>query len=179
KVKADQDIIEVETNKAVFQVTSLCDGEVAELLVERGGTYGVGAVLGYIEATPEEVEKRGLGSAGAASATSAASGPPRAEDGSDAMHGGPDLNPPVWASGQYSTGGPALRVDKRLPAVAPAIPTRGATSGGGFLSPRVRARMSEAGLNENDLAAISGSGTSGRVTADDPERYLLALAANP
>ena len=38
--------------------------------------------------------------------------------------------------------------------------------------------MSEAGLNENDLSAIGGTGTSGRVTADDLERFLFALAAN-
>jgi pyruvate/2-oxoglutarate dehydrogenase complex dihydrolipoamide acyltransferase (E2) component len=178
-VKADQDIIEVETNKAVFQVTSSCDGEIAELLVERGGTYGVGAVLGYIEATAEEVEKRGLGrSAEATPEDSAPSVPLRAEDGADAMHGGPDLNPPVWAAGQYASSGAALRVDKRLPAVAPVIPSRGSGSGGGFLSPRVRARMSEAGLNESDLASIGGTGSSGRVTADDVERYLFALAAN-
>lgn len=180
KVKADQDILEVETNKAVFQVTSSCDGEVAELLVERGGTYSVGAVLGYIEATAAEVEKRGLGRSMEAETESvAASLPLRAEDGSDAMHGGPDLNPPVWATGQYSSSPSALHVDKRLPAVAPVIPARGGNGGGGgFLSPRIRARMSEAGLSENDLSAIGGTGTNGRVTADDLERYLFALAAN-
>ena len=180
-VKADQDIIEVETNKAVFQVTSSCDGEIAEVLVERGGTYGVGAVLGYIEATESEIEKRGLGRAAEAAfaaSTATPSVPLRAEDGADTMHGGPDLNPPVWATGQYASSSVALHVDKRLPAVAPVVPTRGAGSGGGFLTPRVRARLSEAGLTENDLSAIGGTGTNGRVTSDDLERYLFALAAN-
>ena len=180
-VRADQDIIEVETNKAVFQVTSSCDGEITEVLVERGGTYGVGAVLGYIEATESEIEKRGLGRAAEAAATASAetpSVPLRAEDGADAMHGGPDLNPPVWATGQYASSTAALHVDKRLPAAAPVVPTRGAGHGGGFLSPRLRARLSEAGLTENDLSAIGGTGTNGRVTSDDLERYLFALAAN-
>lgn len=191
-VKADQDILEVETNKAVFQVGSSCDGVIGRFLVEKGGTYGVGALLGYIEATEAEVEKRGLGSsvtAGAASApmsveaaqtASPASVPLRAEDGGAAMHGSPDWNPPVWASGSYSSQPePAgARVDKPLPKQAPVIPTRGTPSAAGFLSPRVRSRMAEAGLKEADLASITGTGAGGRITSDDLEKFLFQLAAN-
>ncbi len=186
-VKADQDIISVETNKAVFNVTSSCDGEVAQIVVERGGTYGVGALLGYIEATEAEVEKRGLARAVATAAqgesgtqTNAARLPLEAEEGDSgsAMHGSPDWNPPVWASGKYASEGGAGRMDKPLPATAPVIPTRGAGAANGFLSPRVRARMSEAGLKESDLAAITGTGAGGRVTGDDLERFLFALQAN-
>lgn len=191
EVKADQDIIEVETNKAVFQVGSSCDGKISELLVEKGGVYGVGAVLGYIEATEAEVEKRGLGSSVAAAAAPAtvsveaaqtaspASVPLRAEDGGAAMHGSPDWNPPVWASGSYSTQpeAPGARVDKPLPKQAPALPARGTTSST-FLSPRVRARMAESGLKEADLASITGTGSGGRVTSDDLEKFLFQLAAH-
>ncbi len=177
-VKADQDILEVETNKAVFQVTSSCDGEISEVLVERGGTYGVGAVLGYIEATEAEVEKRGLGRSVSAPATSAqlASVPLEAEEGA-AMHGSPDWNPPVWATGQYASA-PGQLIDKPLPSHSPAIPARGGGAANGFLSPRVRARMSEAGLKEADLAAITATGAGGRVTSDDLEKFLFQLQAN-
>lgn len=190
EVKADQDILEVETNKAVFQVGSSCDGTISQLLVEKGGTYGVGAVLGYIEATEAEVEKRGLGSAvasagatvsvEAAQTASPASVPLRAEDGGAAMHGSPDWNPPVWASGSYSSQpeAPGARIDKALPKHAPVIPTRGTSTATGFLSPRVRARMAESGLKEADLASITGTGSGGRVTADDLEKFLFQLAAN-
>ena len=46
QVAADQEIIEVETNKALLHVTTPCAGEIAELLAEPQGTYEVGATLG-------------------------------------------------------------------------------------------------------------------------------------
>ena len=54
KVAADQEIIEVETDKAVMGVTTPCAGEVAKIDAEVKGTYAVGAVLGYIEASEAE-----------------------------------------------------------------------------------------------------------------------------
>ena len=51
KVAADQEIIEVETDKAVMGVTTPCAGEVAKIDAQEKGTYAVGAVLGYIEAS--------------------------------------------------------------------------------------------------------------------------------
>src|SRR6476660_8622819 len=49
KVSADQEIIEVETDKAVMGVTTPCPGEIAKIDAEVTGTYAVGAVLGYGE----------------------------------------------------------------------------------------------------------------------------------
>src|SRR5712671_7421038 len=51
KVSADQEIIEVETDKAVMGVTTPCPGEIAKIDAEVKGTYPVGAVLGYVEAS--------------------------------------------------------------------------------------------------------------------------------
>src|SRR5213082_2288017 len=51
KVSADQEIIEVETDKAVMGVTTPCAGEIAKIDVEVKGTYAVGMVLGYVEAS--------------------------------------------------------------------------------------------------------------------------------
>ncbi len=52
KVSADQEIIEVETDKAVMGVTTPCAGEIAKIDAEVKGTYAVGTVLGYVEARP-------------------------------------------------------------------------------------------------------------------------------
>src|SRR5258708_7021073 len=49
-VSADQEIIEVETDKAVMGVTTPCAGEIAKIDAEVKGTYAVGTVLGYVEA---------------------------------------------------------------------------------------------------------------------------------
>src|SRR4051812_48143464 len=50
KVSADQEIIEVETDKAVMGITTPCAGEIAKIDAEVKGTYPVGAILGYVEA---------------------------------------------------------------------------------------------------------------------------------
>ena len=57
KVSADQEIIEVETDKAVMGVTTPCAGEIAKIDAEVKGTYAVGAVLGYIEASESDAAR--------------------------------------------------------------------------------------------------------------------------
>src|SRR3954462_9166693 len=57
KVSADQEIIEVETDKAVMGVTTPCAGEIAKIDAEVKGTYAVGAVLGYVEASDADAAR--------------------------------------------------------------------------------------------------------------------------
>jgi len=57
EIKADQDIIEVETSKATMNVSAPCSGRVEKWLVKLNESYPVGAVLGYLEATQEEAER--------------------------------------------------------------------------------------------------------------------------
>ncbi|HEY8903710.1 MAG TPA: dihydrolipoamide acetyltransferase family protein [Chthoniobacterales bacterium] len=59
-VEADSDVLEVETNKAVMEVTAPCNGVISEISAEVGSSYPVGAVLGYIEITDEEARRLGL-----------------------------------------------------------------------------------------------------------------------
>src|SRR5688500_6050361 len=60
EVRADQDVLEVETNKATMTVTSPCAGRVQKFLVTTSESYPVGAVLGYLDATREEAQRLGL-----------------------------------------------------------------------------------------------------------------------
>ena len=53
-VISGQDIIEVETEKAVMEVTTPQAGEVAEITAEVDVSYPVGATLGYLEVEGEE-----------------------------------------------------------------------------------------------------------------------------
>ena len=57
EVADDQEIIEVETNKAVMGVTTPCKGKIAEVSVELKETYPVGAVLGYVEASEADAAR--------------------------------------------------------------------------------------------------------------------------
>src|SRR5919205_3673394 len=57
QVVADQEIMEVETNKAVMGVTTPCKGKIDKITVQLKGTYPVGAVLGYVEASEADAAK--------------------------------------------------------------------------------------------------------------------------
>ena len=54
EVVDDQEIIDVETNKAVMGVTTPCKGKIDKITVQLKETYPVGAVLGYIEASEQD-----------------------------------------------------------------------------------------------------------------------------
>ncbi len=184
EVKADQEIIEVETNKALLQVTTPCAGKLLELVVQPQETYAVGTTLGYVEAAPEEVERLGLQ-------------PPTDDGGSGALMG--DVEPGTANSagsgngnGQHAAADVPLRAEEptdgaagREPAVAQptlakvglggGLPVPARLTGAGYLSPRVKARVAELGLQAADLAGVAGTGAGGRVTVDDLEKFLADL----
>src|SRR6266568_6847045 len=56
-VADDQEIIDVETNKAVMGVTTPCKGKIDRITVQLKETYPVGAVLGYVEASEEDAAR--------------------------------------------------------------------------------------------------------------------------
>ena len=62
-VEADQDLIEVETDKATMTVASPCKGRLENFSAQLDESYAVGATLGRIEATPEEAARLGLDAA--------------------------------------------------------------------------------------------------------------------
>ena len=148
-VEADQDLIEVETSKAVMCVTAPCRGKIKDFRAQLNESYPVGATLGQIEVTAEEAALMGL-----------------------------DANQPTQASGtpQATQSGatPTAQSDKVAPTVR-GLPVPAHAAGASYMSPRMKARMDELGLHAADLSGIAGSGTAGRVTIDDFERFLAGL----
>ena len=57
RVNTDQEVIEVETNKAVMSVITPCQGVIESFSAEVNETYPVGSTLGYIEASEEDAER--------------------------------------------------------------------------------------------------------------------------
>src|ERR1700716_662342 len=57
EVVTDQEIIEVETNKAVMGVTTPCKGKIDKISAQLKETYPIGAVLGYVEASEADAER--------------------------------------------------------------------------------------------------------------------------
>ncbi|MGE9266908.1 MAG: dihydrolipoamide acetyltransferase family protein [Verrucomicrobiales bacterium] len=167
QVRADQEIIEVETNKATMGVTTLCGGTVLEIRAEEGRDYAVGTLLGILEASAEEIELTGAPtldpdekSAPDRPADSAES--PEKEDNLHFRQEGDDYQEPI-AIEPNVTG----------------LPVPAGMKGAHYLSPRMRARMDELGLRGADISAISGSGSGGRVTVEDLEKFLAYIDTWP
>ncbi|HEX3625799.1 MAG TPA: dihydrolipoamide acetyltransferase family protein [Verrucomicrobiae bacterium] len=145
-IAADQDLIEVETDKATMTVTAPCAGKVEKFTAQPDESYAVGAVLGYIEATKEEAARLGLDT----------SSPPKTAD--------TDLAPKAALNGRA-----------RVQPTVRGLPVPANAAGASYLSPRLKARMAELGLSAADLAGVPGSGAAGRVTIEDFEKFINAL----
>src|SRR4051812_2051638 len=172
KVSADQEIIEVETDKAVMGVTTPCPGEIAKIDAEVKGTYAVGTVLGYIEASDADAARFQKRVPEPPKGDIAKEVPGREEE--TAQNGsGSHFQVDETALPQVSAGS-HFQVDQ-----SGVLPVPAATKGAGFFSPRVRARMAELQLTQADLAGVAGSGTAGRVTIKDLESFLGGLENQP
>src|SRR5213594_395555 len=149
KVNADQDIIEVETNKATMNVASPCRGRVEHWLVNLNESYPVGTVLGYLEASQEDAAKLGL-----------------------------DVTAPIESKTDRLAGDRDSALDSETHRVEPTVrglPVPAHVAGANYMSPRMKARMHELGLHAADLAGIAGSGAAGRLTIQDFENFLANL----
>ena len=150
-VNADEDILEVETEKAMMEVTTPCPGQILEIIAKIDTSYPVGAILGYIEASEEYAQK---------------SIPPEEPD---------DLSE---QQSETVTNKKAESNDLANPSVTPTIeglPVPAKATGARYISPRLRARMEDLGLNAADLAGIAGSGAGGRITVEDFESFMYDL----
>ena len=147
-VEADQDLIEVETNKATMNVSSPARGQVQEWIAKQDESYAVGEVLGYLEVTKEDAERSGLDS--------------------------PETQPSGHVENKPANGA----VSEPRHGVEPTVrglPVPAHAAGASYMSPRMKARMNELGLHAADMAGIAGSGAAGRVTIEDLEKYIANI----
>lgn len=149
-VQADEDIIEVETNKATMNVASPCRGKVEKFLAAVGESYPVGAVLGYLEVSQEDAERLGLDIPA------------------------PDKNGREVES-HDSSEKISTQPTKSVQPTIRGLPVPANAAGASYMSPRMKARMAELGLHAADLSGIAGSGAAGRVTIQDFEKFIAAL----
>ena len=157
EVVDDQEIIDVETNKAVMGVTTPCKGKINKITVQLKETYPVGAVLGYVEASEQDAARF---------AKIAPQPAPQQET---------EVAEEIPARADQEV---APAREKRIAARdgdgdrTGGLPVPAITKGAAFMSPRVRARMAELQLTTADLAGIMGSGAGSRVTIKDLEGFL-------
>jgi len=163
-VRTDQEIIEVETNKAVMGVTTLCDGIVSEIKALEGVSYSVGSLLGLLEVTEEEVARTGVDTIESIDAKKLAEQEQKPA-GEENLH--------------FALDGDSY---EEIPIIIPSVkglPVPTGVMGAHYISPRMRARMDDMGLREADISAVVGTGAGGRVTVEDLERFLDYLDAWP
>src|SRR5438876_4338353 len=154
EVVDDQEIIDVETNKAVMGVTTPCKGKIDKISVQLKETYPVGAVLGYIEASEADTARF----------AKQAAPPPQREVAEEIPARADQEIAPARERKLAARDGEVARVgDLTVPAV---------TKGAAFMSPRVRARMVELQLIIADLVGIMGTGAVNRATIKDLENFL-------
>lgn len=154
-VHSEDEILDVETNKAVMGVTVPCSGSIHHLSVEIGQSYPVGTVLGTLEVSAEDAERHG------------------GDFSAPKTNGETSRKTPSHSSATI----PISEAREVAPTVR-GLPVPAKTKGASFISPRMKARMLELGLRAADLSGIPGSGSGGRVTVDDLERYLAGLEKN-
>ncbi len=170
KVSVDQEIIEVETDKAVMGVTTPCAGEIAKIAAEVKGTYAVGTVLGYVEASEADAARFQKHT------------PQPQGDVAQEIPGREEESTKGNGSGSHfqvdETALPQVAVTSRVDQVG-GLPVPAGAKGAGYLSPRVRARMLELSLTNADIAGIAGTGAAGRVTVRDLENFLSGIEGQP
>ncbi|MEY4916492.1 MAG: hypothetical protein RL616_405 [Verrucomicrobiota bacterium] len=145
-VEADQDLIEVETDKATMTVASPCKGKIENFSAQLNESYAVGATLGQIEVTKAEAARLGL-----------------------------DVSPVKNSDAGHVSKSDEKRISGRVQPTIRGLPVPANAAGASYLSPRLKARMDELGLHAADLAGVAGSGAAGRVTVEDFEKYITSL----
>jgi pyruvate/2-oxoglutarate dehydrogenase complex dihydrolipoamide acyltransferase (E2) component len=163
-VRTDQEIIEVETNKAVMGVTTLCDGIVSEIRAVEGVSYSVGSLLGLLEVTVEEVARTGVDTLESMDAKKVAEQEQKPA-GEENLH--------------FALDGDSYEENPSIIPSVKGLPVPTGVMGAHYISPRMRARMDDLGLREADISAVVGTGAGGRVTVEDLERFLDYLEAWP
>ena len=165
-IQADQDLLEIETDKATMPVPSPEGGKVVKILVAEGDTIAVGA--GIVE----------LETAGAESAPApAAEAPPAAAPPAEAAAPAPEPTPPPAPEPVAPAAPVAVAPPTPEPVQAPAPPAAPATNnnipGDGHASaaagPAVRRLARELGV---DLRRVKPSGDAGRITEDDVRAHV-------
>lgn len=160
QIEAGTDIFEVETNKATMAVSSPCAGHVSGITAVVQKSYAVGTNLASFDVSDEDAQSLGLGEEAPASV----SGPPASMPSADSLH--------FQFNEEDNIGSYQPKVE---PVVGGALPVPAGATGASYISPRMRARMNELGLNASDLAGIAGTGAGGRVTVEDFENFLRGL----
>jgi 2-oxoglutarate dehydrogenase E2 component (dihydrolipoamide succinyltransferase) len=158
-VKADEPLVELETEKVTVEVPAPAAGVLADIKVAQGATVGIGSVLGSIN--------EGAAAAASAAATAGDQSAAAAQPQPAATQSSPQPSPqPSPQSSSKPSDTASLKA---------ALAAVGARNGGMPPSPAARRVMAEKGLTEAD---VRGSGRRGQILKEDAVA-ASARAADP
>lgn len=160
-VEAASDLFEVETNKATMSVTAPCAGKITQIIAVPQTSYAVGSTLAAFEISEEDAQN--LGFADTPQPSIAQQHTTSMADVVENLH--------FQISDEDVISSPQPKVEP----VVGGLPVPAGATGASYISPRMRARMLELGLNASDLAGVPGTGAGGRVTVEDFEAFLRGL----
>jgi pyruvate/2-oxoglutarate dehydrogenase complex dihydrolipoamide acyltransferase (E2) component len=160
-VEAASDLFEVETNKATMSVTAPCAGKITQIVAVPQTSYAVGSTLAAFEISEEDAQN--LGFADTPQPSIAQQHNTSMADVVENLH--------FQISDDDVISSPQPKVEP----VVGGLPVPAGATGASYISPRMRARMLELGLNASDLAGVPGTGAGGRVTVEDFEAFLRGL----
>ena len=153
-IEANQVVMEVETDKAVFELPCPHAGKITQIHVKPGQTVTVGAPLLTIEAA-----------SGAATSAPPKSSPAPAESKAAEQKAAA----PKPAEAKPAPAATAAPAAPKAPAAAAAPATNGEPSAPAPAGPATRRLARELGV---DLYRVSGSGPGGRITPEDVQAYV-------
>jgi pyruvate/2-oxoglutarate dehydrogenase complex dihydrolipoamide acyltransferase (E2) component len=133
---------------------------VEQILGSVNTSYAVGSQLAAFEVSEEDAQALGF-----------IEGPnlPTDQEGAVTMPNAESLH------FQFNEEDNIVGYQPKVEPVVGGLPVPAGATGASYISPRMRARMNELGLNASDLAGIAGTGAGGRVTVEDFENFLRSL----
>ncbi|ODN67540.1 dihydrolipoyllysine-residue acetyltransferase [Methylophaga muralis] len=159
-ISADQEVITIESDKAMMEIPSSLSGTIKEMKVKVGDKVSEGSVIALIEssdsaATSEKAEKP---------AEKAAESKPAEKEKPAAAESKPAPTPTV------------ANPEPERTETLPYAPDTGSAKKPSHASPSVRQFARELGV---PLAAIVGSGQKGRITKEDVQNFVKQVMNAP
>jgi len=153
RIEVDQPLIELETEKAVFEVPSTVAGTVSEILVRVGDAVKVSEVLARIDTNSESAGASASAEQKKSSAATAEAKPNR------------ESSKPAVDQVSAAVEKVVATASSSKPAVAPSTDPAPA-------SPTVRRLARELGL---DINAVPGTAAGGRISAEDVRAFAKSI----
>lgn len=159
-IKAEDNLVTLETDKAAMDVPSPYAGVIKEMKVKVGDKVSQGSLILTLECADASAPSQGVAQPPLKSADESAHSKPQAAPAA-APAATPVAEKPVAAPAATQAPQPAVMI---------------ATGGKAHASPAIRRFARELGVQ---VAQVKGSGEKGRVTKDDVQLFVKAALAQP